>query len=334
MYENETIVPGDVETPSAEPINEAEATEADKATPDDAEALESDDLDAEDADDEGQSDEDDGDSEDADDAGVDETKASDDGFVEVEDVNGKKHRVPKELEGQFMFHKGFTEKTQEVAELRKASDALKAATESVGKMTYEESAAFYDMRAADASLKQVNQELQKYANFNWQAAEQQDFDLYRQHENYFRQLTAQQQAGMTALQEAQSKVAELGQAKTEALREEQTKRIAAVEAFAKQNIDGWNQDLDAKIGEMAKEVAGVSDAWMAQNLTPELYHLGYFALIGKQTLDAAKAKPQTPPKAVQPTKKVKSRGGRGGQKSIEKMSMSEYEAARKSGALR
>ena len=330
--EDREIASEAVETPSEDV--QAEALEADEASPDDAEALESDETEADDADDGNQSEEDEGETDDADDAkdGQEQAQAE---TVEIEDKDGKKHRIPKELQGFFMMQKDYTQKTQALAETRKASDELRAVTERVGSMTFEEQKVFHDFKRTEAQIEQVNKELQGYANFNWQAAEAQDYDLYRQHESYFRQLTAQQQALAAEARGYQGEMQKLGHAKQEAQREEQTKRIAAVEAFAKVNIPGWDKEMDAKIGQNAKEVAGVTDAWMAQNLTPEMYLLAADALLGRQVREQAKkAKPKGPPKAIKPTSKVKSRAGRGGQKSIEKMSQAEYEAARKSGALR
>lgn len=92
-----------------------------------------------------------------------------DGQIETEEVefNGKKYAVPKELAPNLMMQADYTRKTQEVAELRKETEAEKATWQQQAKIREQ-------LFNEKADLHQVEKRLGAFRNVNWQQWQAQD----------------------------------------------------------------------------------------------------------------------------------------------------------------
>ena len=91
------------------------------------------------------------------------------GQNEIEEIefNGKKYSVPKELAPNLMMQSDYTRKTQEVAELRKDTEAERT--------SWQQKALVRDqLFQENADLHQVEKRLNAFRNVNWQQWQAQD----------------------------------------------------------------------------------------------------------------------------------------------------------------
>jgi hypothetical protein len=300
----------------------APAMEANEANPDDADADHDDEGD--DAEAEGRSETDTGDDAEGDDEAKEDADAD---LIEVEYGDGKKAKLPREIAEGVMRHRDYTQKTQAVAEERRAVAEMKSALTEFAQSSQEEIATFSQLQGVRTQYQQVNQALDQYANVDWNAWRAQDYDAYERGADEFRQLQAQERAIRIQAESLNQQYAQTSAKKQQSLAKERETRIKAVSDFAKTNIPSWNPELDSKIGQFAKETLQVDDAWMRQNLTPQVYKAAWLAMIGAQQVEKAKAKPVEKKTAqLQPTARIKGKAGPDARKTLIAMSMEEYAA--------
>jgi hypothetical protein len=160
------------------------------------------------------------------------------------EVNGKTHKVTKDVRDSVLMHADYTRKTQEVAEQRKAIEAQRA---QVDQFATSAQAHIRDM----GKLMALDDQLDQYSKVDWarytqenpleaDAAFRQRTLMKEQRESLARQIQANE---MRRSQEAQ-----LAQAK----RYEETNRKLETE------IKGWNADLAGKLRQYAADV-GIPD---------------------------------------------------------------------------
>jgi hypothetical protein len=204
------------------------------------------------------------------------------------EINGKKHKVTKEIRDSVLMHADYTRKTQEVAEQRKAIEAQKAQVDQFATSAQAHIRDMGRLMALDDQLDQYNKvDWTRYTNENpleADAAFRQRTLMKEQREALARQIQANE---MRRSQEAQ-----LAQAK----RYEETNRKLETE------IKGWNADLAGKLRQYAADV-GIPDnlirAYAHDVGSVKALHEAYLGrqLIEKQKA-AAKAATATDPKPL------------------------------------
>lgn len=230
-------------------------------------------------------------------------------LIDFELEPGKTVKAPKELEPFLMRHADYTRKTQEAAALRKEVEAEKAFVEQSKQLSDEEV-------QSRAVLFNIDSELQKYQQTNWQ--EMMENDPLGAQSEWMR---------YQQLEKARSQVLEykmsLETQRSQITEQETANRMRATAEFAKKSIPGFSPELDAKITEFAVRELGTTREWLMNAITPQIYKMMHMAFVGSQALSkSATAKPSTP--VVQPTKTVSTKGNAAITKDPDDMSMSEY----------
>lgn len=231
-------------------------------------------------------------------------------IVEVE-YEGKKYKVPTELEKALLRQGDYTRKTQEVASERKAIEAEREQVQQMAQVTREEIGAIADLRSLDAQIEQ-------YKNVNWQAAFAEDPFGAQSARAAFEDLKDKRAAALQTYQQASGK-------RTQQAEQATATRLQKTAEYAKKNIPNWSDDLDAQITKYA-ESKGFDRDTLRSAYTPQVLEILHKAYIGEQLMTkqaAAKPKPANTGEK-KPLTKVKSKGAPAGSKSIAEMSMKEY----------
>lgn len=184
-----------------------------------------------------------------------EAESEDDGLTEEElaeiDRDGKKYKIPAALKDDFLRQSDYTQKTQKLAEDRRAF-------EEQGKTFGEQQKALHQHVIEVAELVHIDKELAKYDNVDWQAWSKQD--ALAAQEGWFakEQLKdARNGLGQKLAQEHNDRVT----------REQQdtAKRIEESQAVIKAQIPEWSQTYADKLTEHAKKIIpGVTSEQLRQ----------------------------------------------------------------------
>jgi hypothetical protein len=178
------------------------------------------------------------------------------------ELEGKKYKVPKDLKDGYLRQADYTQKTQTVAEQKRAVEAEKAAWE---QQRTQQAEFIKEMREDVGKVHILEAEFKRFEGVDWRAAQQQiaalaadpqaQFQAQQQYNLAWSQFTASERE----LQQAKSALTE----KEQRLSQEQTQRVQAsmreaVQALQR-DIPGFNQEIAGKILEHGK----------AFGLTPE-----------------------------------------------------------------
>lgn len=240
--ESEATTPAAEDTARVDPAPEvdeaATAAEADDQTTDEGAEGEGDELDAE-----GQ-------------PGADDTE-------EVEH-DGQKYRIPKALKGALMMHKDYTQKTQEVAEARRAvEERAKQHAESVKALATEYGA----VHAAQADVA-------RFAKVDW--------DLLRASDpNEYRELRDEQRDAKDRLAEATET---LRTKEGERLRMRQTEMVTALQETGRtlaKEIPGWSRETAEKVTSFVAQ-HGITAQELHETTDPRLWKLFHLAMTASQ----------------------------------------------------
>lgn len=228
-------------------------------------------------------------------------------FADVE-YDGKTYQVPPELKEAFLRQQDYTRKTQEVAEIRKQAEAYRAEAEQVRSASQEELGA----RALAVNL---DQQLQQYANVDWQALLNEDPLGAQQHRWNFEEL--QKQRGQVAqyLQTAEHQRSANAQ-------QDIAKRLQETRKFAEKEIPGWTPEIDKQVTEFA--LKKFPEEMLVNAASPAVYEMLHLAWIGSQALQRSAAKPAPVAAKPQPLQRITAKTNVPSVKSPESMSMEEY----------
>lgn len=207
-------------------------------------------------------------------------------FVEVE-YKGEKYNVPPELKDSFMRTKDYTEKTQTVAEERRALEQQTQQFQQAAQMQQRN-------MQGHAQLAALQNQLQQYEGVDWDSFSEQDatgaqkaFFQYTQLKDATTTLGGQlQQQEAQALQQQQSTIArQLEQGKAELARD----------------IKDWSPDLVKKLNSHGEtygfthtELSGINDPRMVKVLRD--------AMLYRQSVKKATETPKTQAKPVSKVK--------------------------------
>ena len=251
-------------------------------------------------------------------------ETGEEGQIETEEVefNGKKYSVPKELAPNLMMQSDYTRKTQEVAELRKETEAERAewrkATE-VEKQLFNEK----------AELHQIDKRLNAYRNTNWQLWHSQDPNGAQAAQLDYVQLRDARENLGGHIQGREAELASQFEQSTVA------RLNKAVEALSKPDPKlGWDGKFDTvkreqlssfgkELGFSDEELAGTDHPLMIKTL--QLAKIGYEAL-KKQNATPARAPAE--PAAKVPTSRANS------PVNAKTATMEAYAAARRAGRIK
>ncbi len=209
--------------------------------------------------------------------------------IEVE-RNGKRYKIPKELESELMMQADYTRKTQEAAELRKQAQAEREAVHRERQLYEELSEDFATVKWIDNRLHQLQQ-----LDIRTLAPEQQTqylIELNRlqlEKQNRNGQIEAKK-SELTAQQEQYSA---------------HTLRQAISELQRPDDKFGWNGKFDKSVSEDLTKFAldmGFSHDEVRNTNHPVMIKLLHLGKIGKAALDKQRTTPARPP--AQPAAKV------------------------------
>ena len=246
------------------------------------------------------------------------------GQIETEEVefNGKVYAVPKELAPNLMMQSDYTRKTQEVAELRKETEAERASWRQQAQIRE----ALFEERA---ELHQIDKRLNAYRNTNWQQWQVQDPNGYQAAMAEYTQLRDYKEGLNGRIQGREAELASQFEQSTVA------RLNKAVEALSKPDPKlGWDGKFDTpkreqlasfgkELGFSEEELAGTDHPLMIKTL--QLAKIGYEALKKQQT---APARTPAEPAAKVPTSRASS------PINAKTASMDAYAAARRAGKLK
>lgn len=233
-------------------------------------------------------------------------------LVEIE-LNGKKYAVPADLKDGYLMQADYTRKTQEVAELRKSTEALKAEAETHLNTSKE-------VLEARAHLINLDAQLQQYQNVNWQQLENDDPVSAMSHWRQFQQLRETRSNLATQVDQFQRQVSEQAEQATVA-------RLRETREFAEKNIPGWNDQVDKDIVNFANGLGFTTEA-LRGAITPQIYQTLHLAMLGHQFLQKQQAAPKPAPTNVKPLNTVSAKASPAVTTDLADMSMEQYVAAR------
>jgi len=160
-------------------------------------------------------------------------------YTEIE-FEGKHYEVPKELQAAIMKNADYTQKTQTLAEERRALEEQQQQVQ----QTQQQLGINFEKRA---ELVMVEKDLQKYSNVNWVELSQQQPDKAQAHQANFLQLQNRHQALSN----------EISQAEQHAFNEQQqqtVKRIEESKQRLSKEIEGWSDTKAVEMGATAKSL--------------------------------------------------------------------------------
>lgn len=160
---------------------------------------------------------------------------------ETEEVewDGKKYVVPKPLKAGLMMQKDYTQKTQEVAETRRA---LEARERQIAEQAQTRETHFKE----SAKLVAIQERLEQFDNVDWATLRAQDPDRYNQvfqDRMLLREAEATQKERIAALEQKRQSDAQL----------EQAKRVENARSVLARDIPGWSETLYADLLKYAIE---------------------------------------------------------------------------------
>lgn len=238
---------------------------------------------------------------------------------EFEDVdwNGKTFRGPKGLKDGILMQSAFTQKTQAVAEERKALESRRAEIDQQAAATEEE------LRDR-AVLLGVNAQIEQYKDVDWVTLARTDPVGYNEHRARFDQLKA------AAAETAESLKAKQTERTQKAERDLAT-RVEETLKFAREKIPGFKPELIENLVQFA-QAEGIPEEAIKSNWSPALLNLLHKANIGNLTLQKQSNLPKPAPAIpLTPLAKVGGKSTPAARTDLATADMEAYVAARKAG---
>lgn len=213
--------------------------------------------------------------------------------------DGKTYRVPKDLKGHLLRQRDYTQKTQELAEQRRAFEAERVKAQ-------ENDEAIEEVRFTQRRIQNRLSDLQALTPEDWNQLrimdQQAGTNKYDELQREFLTLPRQAEEAKRTLDQ---KIAESRDAQQQVL----AKQVAQGQAELARDIPGWGPELGAKLVDFVKSEYGVTEEKHGQAfMDPALVKLAYAAFKAKG--DQQKA--QTAKRAEQAQKTVPANTVKGG----------------------
>jgi hypothetical protein len=209
------------------------------------------------------------------------------------EYEGKTYKIPPELKDALLRNADYTRKTQEVSELRKATEARQAEVD----RAYQTSQEVIEARAV---IHNVDSQLKQYEAVNWAQLENEDPMAAMSHWRQFQMLKEQRGQVAQYLDKTQAEM-------SEKVAQETDKRLRETRAFAEKEIPGWSPEVDAKLVGFAEKELGFSREQLLHQINPAVYKTLHLAMIGAEAIKRTSAPPKTTQQATQPLTKVTAR---------------------------
>ena len=233
------------------------------------------------------------------------------------DDEGREWAVPEELTPALMKDKDYRQKTQAVAEGRKALEAREEEFEALQKRTDEDF-------AIEAEINSLRGTLEQYNKVDWNRLAAEDITEAQQ-QQFQRGLVKDRLDELTQHKNSRH------QARIEEAQRETAKRVSAAESYARENIPGWEQGKGAEIIGFAREI-GYDDQSLRKNMGAPFMKMLHRAFVGNQAMNKAKEQPKPQQKQVKPASKVNGQSETTKRVKLADADIATYEAARKNGA--
>lgn len=205
-----------------------------------------------------------------------ETTAEVDDSEEV-DYEGEKYKLPKKLKDALLRQQDYTQKTQAVAEQRKAIEAQAEQVKQRAEMSQRYVAEY-------AEVLSIDKELAKYANLNWDQLTDADPVQAMKLDRQARELQQRRN-------EVVSSVTQKQQAYVHETQRETEKRLSEGRAVLEREIKGWTPDTAKALSSFGKE-QGFTEQELAQVNDPRTVKLLHKAWQYDQLMKAKTAKPE------------------------------------------
>lgn len=212
----------------------------------------------------------------------------------------------------------YTRKTQEVSQQRSQLEAERSDFDLYRQASEEE-------MSARAQLIGINQQIEQYANVDWNAwYDEAPLDAGKG--------AAQVQALERARSQYEQHLNGLLQKRSQDAQQATAKRLEETHEFARTKIKGWTPEVHRKVEEFATTVGGFSQQDLRNAYSPQVYQMLHLAWVGHQALQRQSAPQKRPESPTQPLQKLPAKGGVSAKKTLAEMTMDEYaEHRRKQG---
>lgn len=219
--------------------------------------------------------------------------------TEEYEEDGKTYRVPKDLKGHLLRNRDYTQKTQELAEQRRAFEAERVKAQ-------ENDEAIEEARYTQRQIQNRLSDLQALTADDWNQIRimdhQRGTNRYDELQREFLTLPRQADEAKRTLDQ---KISEARDMQQQAL----AQQVAQGQAILARDIPGWGPELGAKLVDFVKSEYGVTEEKHGQAfMDPALVKLAYAAFKAKG--DQQKA--QTAKRAEQAQKTVPANTVKGG----------------------
>ena len=286
MFDDEVVdsVAEGTSAPEVEEVSD-DQPETEDETPESAEG----DADSDDQPDEASDNDDEG-SEDGDEQPED---GSDPELVTVE-YEGEEYEVPKRLKDGLMATKDYTEKTQALAESKRTFEAEKQDFSQ-----YMEASQAHSEQMAN--LTALDQQLQSFQAYNWNAAFDADITSATKLQHQFHQLQGQREQLVGTIQWAE-------QERTRLRHENMVRTAQRTDAQLAKELPNWTDERKAELGKFAVETLGFPPEMVRNAVAVSEIKALHYAEVGfkmqQQVAAAAKGKPSEKVKIL-PSKDIK-----------------------------
>lgn len=215
---------------------------------------------------------------------------------ELEEIehDGKRYQIPKPLKAGIMMQRDYTQKTQEVAEQRRAVEAERLAVAETAKLAE----SYADQIA---NLRLIDQQLAAFQNVNWDQINAQDPVEHSRLTRLYMQLSEAKQRGIGELQQRHQQA-------TAAQQQELAKRVRETNEQVAKDIPNWIGDIGPKVEKFAIDSGVGQPELQAMATRPHLVKLMHLAWIGHQAQQKQRQATARPaPAQVQPVVTVGAR---------------------------
>lgn len=252
----------------------------------------------------------------ADDEGDDDEADAEIKYVTITDDDGNEWEVPESISAGYMKSRDYTQKTQQVAEMRRAAEEREKQIEALAKRNDED----LQIEAELSRLEAINEQ---YNKLNWSQLAQDDF-YDAQQKQFDRQLVRERIEELKGAKNARH------EQRIQEMQQETAKRIEEAEAYARANIPGWESGKDREILDFAREI-GFDDETLRKNMNGAFIKMLHKAHVGETAMKRATEKPKPAQKQVKPVAKVGAKSNGAKRIRLADADMASFIAAREKG---
>ncbi len=187
-----------------------------------------------------------------------------DSDFETYELDGKSYKVPKDLVPRLMKDADYTQKTQQVAEMRRNVEAMKAATEA-------EAAISAEVIDAKVTLKALDREIEAYQQINWLEWQRQDPDAAQRNRWAYDDLLQKRQQAAGELSAKEQSLAAQQRERTIAEQRETAEQMRQGHEQLRRAIPNWGPERATQLtnfalthGFKAEEISTLNDPRVIQ----------------------------------------------------------------------